>query len=330
MDLSIIVPVYQVEDFIHACIESIYQQGLDETRFELIIVNDGTKDRSMERIADLLAIHHNITVINHTTNMSLSVARNEGIAQARGEYILMPDSDDLLIENSLPDLLQTALETKADLVLADFLIKTTEEINAMKGFEQPSYETVEKTGNQIFMEYYTPYQSYVWRTLFRRQFLLDNKLTFYPGICFQDVPFTNECYQKAGKCIKTNRVLNIYRVGQESSSKTLNTKKTRDFCISLTETWKLTAMEGLSEETIDRIHDNVFKSFEFLISWTVYSIENLSQGVDVIKFLRKCCPELHFRHGLRQCISSYFFRHTPTAFMAFHYYSRRLKEKIRR
>ena len=64
MDLSIIVPVYNVEQYIRTCIESIYKQGLDEDRFEVLIVNDGTKDRSMEVIADIIESHKNIVVIN--------------------------------------------------------------------------------------------------------------------------------------------------------------------------------------------------------------------------------------------------------------------------
>ena len=73
MDLSIIVPVYNVEKYIRSCIESIFIQGLDDTDFEVIIVNDGTKDRSMEMIADIIAEHKNITVINQE-NQGLSVA----------------------------------------------------------------------------------------------------------------------------------------------------------------------------------------------------------------------------------------------------------------
>jgi len=128
MDISIIVPVYNVEKYVHACLESIYRQHLDEERFEVIIVNDGTKDRSMDVIQDIIKAHTNITVINQE-NLSLSVARNNGIAAAKGEYILMPDSDDLLIDDSLPPLLDKALETKADLVVADFLEMTDEEID---------------------------------------------------------------------------------------------------------------------------------------------------------------------------------------------------------
>ena len=101
LKLSIIVPVYNVEKYIRPCIESIFKQGLDDEDFEVIIVNDGSTDKSMDMIADIIPLHRNITVINQE-NKSLSVARNNGLAIAKGEYIIMPDSDDLLIENSLP------------------------------------------------------------------------------------------------------------------------------------------------------------------------------------------------------------------------------------
>ena len=90
MKFSVVVPVYNVEKYVRPCLESILRQGLDEDCYEVIIVNDGTKDRSMEMIADLIDEHANISVINQE-NQSLSVARNNGIAKAKGEY-----TDDLL------------------------------------------------------------------------------------------------------------------------------------------------------------------------------------------------------------------------------------------
>ena len=131
LKLSIIVPVYKVEKYIRSCIESIFMQGLDDEEFEIIIINDGTPDNSMGVIEDIINQHKNIKVINQE-NQGLSVARNKGIVAARGEYILMSDSDDLLIYNSLKPLLEKALESKADLVVADFLEMTTEEIQNLK------------------------------------------------------------------------------------------------------------------------------------------------------------------------------------------------------
>ena len=191
MDLSIIVPVYNVEKYIRPCFESIFRQGLEDDRFEIIIVNDGTPDRSMEMITDIIGQHQNITIINQE-NQGLSGARNNGIAVAKGEYIFMPDSDDILIENSLKPLLEKALETKADLVVADFLEMDDEEIDDFhkKDFKQPELQFKKFVGEQIFLEVLNPYHCYVWRTLYRREFLNTENMISYPGIRYQDIPFT--------------------------------------------------------------------------------------------------------------------------------------------
>ena len=122
-------------------------QGLDDEEFEIIIINDGTPDNSIGVIEDIINQHKNIKVINQE-NQGSSVARNNGIAAAKGEYMLMPDPDDLLIYNSLKPLLEKALETKADLVVADFLEMTTEEIQNLKmdNIILNEDHTIEKSG----------------------------------------------------------------------------------------------------------------------------------------------------------------------------------------
>jgi glycosyltransferase involved in cell wall biosynthesis len=169
------------------------------------------------------------------------MARNNGMAIARGEYILMPDSDDLLVENSLKPLLKKALETKVDLVVADFLTMNDDEINNRQLIYQQEFSMKEKTGEKLYMDDFKPNQSYVWRTLYKKDFITKNNLKFIPGIYFQDVPFTHEAYLKAKTCIKTSWLLNIYRRGQESASNlsTFNLKKAHDFCIAIAKSWEL-------------------------------------------------------------------------------------------
>ena len=150
MKLTIILPVFNVEDYIRPCLESILRQGLDDDCYEIIIINDGTKDKSMEVISDIIEAHHNIQIVEQE-NQGLSVVRNNGIAMAKGEYILMPDSDDLLIDNSLSTLLEAALSTKADLVVADFINMTDEEIDfsmAHPPQQRTEFEYKEKTGSK--------------------------------------------------------------------------------------------------------------------------------------------------------------------------------------
>lgn len=88
LKLSIIVPVYNVEKYIKQCLESIFNQGLEEDSFEVIVVNDGTQDRSIDIISDLLAFHNNLRIIEQS-NQGLSVARNNGLKAAKGEYVFL-------------------------------------------------------------------------------------------------------------------------------------------------------------------------------------------------------------------------------------------------
>ena len=332
ISLSIIVPVYNVEKYIRPCIDSIFNQGLEEDCFEVIIINDGTKDKSMEMIADIISRHHNITVINQE-NQGLSVVRNTGIAAAKGEYILMPDSDDLLIEHSLKPLLEIALATKDDLVVADFLKMSDEEIEHSKTHpieQKKEFEYQEKTGEQLFLEDLNQYQCVVWRTLYRRAFLIENNLKFVPGIYIQDVPFTNECYLKAGKCIKTSWLLNIYRRGHESATSSFNIKKLKDFSIALAKTWELTRLEGLSSSTQFKLRQNVYNSFS-LIAWiTTNQIKNASERKEVLDFLKQQAPDLSFNNGRKQKIVSFLYKHLPHTYIHIRYlYATFIEDNVR-
>lgn len=314
--LSIIVPVYNVEKYIRPCLESIFHQGLNENAFEVIIVNDGTKDQSMEMIQDIINLHSNITVINQE-NQGLSVARNNGIAAAKGEYIMMPDSDDLLVENSLKPLLEIALETKVDLVVADFINMTDEEIEQNK--DRPLQKTVfnyrQKTGEELLLQDLNPYQCYVWRTLFRREFLIKNNLSFVPGIYIQDVPFTHECYLKAKKCIRTSWLLNIYRKGHESATFSFNKKKAKDFCTAIAKTWELTRLDGLSLKIQNKLQEDVYTSFSAVLWIITHKINKSSDRIEIFDFLKQQAPDLCFRNGTKQKIDSFMYRHLPHLFI---------------
>ena len=318
--LSIIVPVYNVEKYIRPCFESIFHQGLDDDCFEVIIVNDGTKDNSMEMIADIISKHKNVTVINQE-NQGLSVARNNGIALAKGEYLLLPDSDDLLIYNSLPYLLKHALSSKADLVVADFLKLEDEDVKKldMNTIKQKDGKIIEKTGGRLFLEDLNPYQSYIWRTLFRRQFILDNNLYYTPGIKYQDVPYTHECYLKAQKCLRINWLLNIYRRRSGSATYSFNLTQSRDFCIAIGKTWELSHMEGITPEELKKLHNDVFTSTSVMLWCTSHAAKNASEREGVIDFLKEQAPDLNLTYGFKQKIATFLFRNIPHTFIHLRY-----------
>ena len=309
--LSIIVPVYNVEQYIRPCFESIFNQGLNDDEFEVIIINDGTKDKSMEMIEDIISQHTNITIINQE-NQGLSVARNNGIKAAKGEYILMPDSDDMLVEKSIPYLLQQALSSRADLVVADFIIVQDHSVNKTpQNICQDEVTTIEKTGERLFLEDLNPYQCYVWRTLFRRKFLLDNNIKFVPGIFYQDVPFTHECYLKAKRCIRTSQLLNIYRRRPGSASFFFRLFKARNFSIAIAQTWKLTYLEGISAQQLKKLKNDIYISLTMLIYLISHDDSPFSEKRKAIKFLKQLAPDITFDNGIKQRIYSFLYKKRP-------------------
>lgn len=320
MDLSIIVPVYNVEKYVRSCIESIFKQELDEDRFEVIIVNDGTKDRSMEVIEDIIAAHTNITVINQE-NLGLSVARNNGIAAAKGEYILMPDSDDLLIENSLMPLLEKALETKVDMVVADFLSMTDEEIDNFykEDFQQPELQFKKIVGEQLYLDVLNPYHCYVWRTLYKREFLVTKDLIFYPGIKYQDIPFTHECYLKANNCICSNIRLNIYRKWPGSSTNAYKIDNSKHFITAIAITWKLRQIEGLSSNLVYKLEDNVYISFRAMLYDTLHSIKGKNDRYVLMNYINFQAPDLNFTHSIQQKLITFMVKKMPHLFINIYY-----------
>ncbi|WP_234013282.1 glycosyltransferase family 2 protein [Cronobacter dublinensis] len=119
--VSIIIPVYNTEKYIAECLESVLSQyvlGMDaQTAIEIIIVNDGSPDNSLDIINTYKDKYRNILVI-HQKNSGQSVARNNAIEIARGEYIFFLDSDDLLPSGAISSLYKLAMETGSEVVVS--------------------------------------------------------------------------------------------------------------------------------------------------------------------------------------------------------------------
>ena len=316
--LSIIVPVYNVEKYIRPCIESIFKQGLDENDFEVIIVNDGSTDRSMEMIEEIISQHNNIIVINQE-NLGISVARNNGIAAAKGDYILMPDSDDLLIENSLKPLLEKALETKADLVVADYLKMSDEEIDSLSTIPQNDFVFQEKTGEETFLEVLNPNYCYVWRTLYRKEFLTSKNISFVPNLKYEDILFTHECYLKAKCCIKTNILLYIYRRWFGSLTNAYTIDNSRHYIIALSKTWNLRQIEGHSSDMLYKLEEDVYMLFRMMLYHTIHCVKRKTDRNGIIDSVNHYIPDLNFKHGIQQRLITMMTKKMPHFFINFYY-----------
>lgn len=115
MKLSIIIPVYKVEEYVENCLKSIVAQDIPTDDYEIIVINDGSPDKSKEIILNFQKNQPNLIFIDQE-NQGVSVARNRGLEVAKGDYILFVDPDDTIEENSLRTILQHANEKAIDIM----------------------------------------------------------------------------------------------------------------------------------------------------------------------------------------------------------------------
>ena len=113
MILSIIIPVYNVEPFVEKCIRSCEAQDASKDDYEIVVVNDGSKDNSVDVVNRVANEFENIRVLSQP-NAGLSAARNTGMREAKGEYYMFVDSDDWIAENCLTKLIGKLRKERPD------------------------------------------------------------------------------------------------------------------------------------------------------------------------------------------------------------------------
>ena len=293
--LSIIIPVYKVEKYIRSCVMSVFRQGLEDNDYELILVDDGTPDRSIEQISDLLILHSNIKVI-HQDNSGLPAARNRGLSEATGEYVFFLDSDDVLTDNALSLLLEKASMKNADLSMADFITLTDKDIDSLQDFSfQKGNLWTEKTGRQLLIEDQNPgFGAFtVWHTLYRHSFLKEHNIRFVPGISYaEDFPFTHECCLRAKLCLKTDLVVTIYRQRTSQMTSCFTERNAMDYAKAIGLTWALRKSISLSTEDFDKLKFNVSDTYLWMIHMTLTYIKGVSRQIHALNYLVNQTPGL--------------------------------------
>lgn len=206
--ISIVVPVYNVEEYLRECVDSVLQQTYGD--FEIILVNDGSTDSSPAICAEYAQRDGRVRLI-HQENQGLSAARNTGIDAARGEYLLFLDSDDYLPEGTLENLHGLAVAHNADFVTGPFLrlfengsIRPARMRDPIHGVEV--YTGYDKMDNYIRVPKQT---NSVWGKLFARE--LFSEIRFPVGKLFEDVFVTYRLVHNAKRLVLTEKPSYVYR-----------------------------------------------------------------------------------------------------------------------
>lgn len=256
---SIIIPVYNVKQYLHDCLNSVLNQTF--LNYEVICINDGSTDGSSLILDEYAAKYSNVSIINQE-NKGLSAARNAGIRAAKGDYIFFLDSDDWIEPNTLKIL---AEKQKGEDLLC---------FNGRRYFEDGTTEPPDAgivedrlTGWEYYNKYALVSRKFHFvctvLRLYRREYLLKNNLLFEEGIYHEDNLFTPlACYYaKSVKVIPD--ILYVYRIREGSITQTANVQRLFDM---ITVANKLSdffiPLSGIDKRTVYReIAGEYFKGF---------------------------------------------------------------------
>ena len=180
--ISIIVPVYNVELYIDACLDSIEQQTYKN--LEIIVVEDCSTDNSTQAIKYHLK-DNRIKLIQHENNSGLSAARNTGIEAATGEYMMFVDSDDIIDLNLIKTCVDCAIQTGAELITYDF----TAFIDGVKKTDLPYPSFNSESGAVLKNEEYFNLPHFAWLKFIRTNIVRSASLSFPVGLYYEDWPF---------------------------------------------------------------------------------------------------------------------------------------------
>jgi glycosyltransferase involved in cell wall biosynthesis len=255
IEISVIVPVYNVEEYLPKCLDSILNQTFKD--FELILIDDGSTDGS-GRICDEYAIIDNRIKVFHKRNEGQAIAKNFGIDNSLGKYISFVDSDDWIDENMLLEMYQEAISNDADIVIAGhYVVNLDNTIECINILNKRKLNRLEAT--KLILED-TQILSFPWDKIYRRE--LFDGIKYSEKRIFEDTATTYKLFNKANVLVQLNQSY-YYYVRRESGtcldpefSKVI--KRKMDNYLAFQERYEFTLA---NKEYADVIHDCQAKAF---------------------------------------------------------------------
>lgn len=154
--VSVIVPVYNTEKYLARCIDSICTQTY--SNLEILLIDDGSRDNSGVICDEYVKKDKRVRVI-HRENSGVSITRNIGIKEARGDYIAFVDSDDFIDKDMFDTLVKRAIKCCSDIVMCKYYIKKSKEISVASMDYEEVYNGEEDVKNKLLYAYYTDYHN---------------------------------------------------------------------------------------------------------------------------------------------------------------------------
>lgn len=226
--ISIIIPVYNVEPYVEACIESVMRQTYDG-QMECIVVDDCGTDKSMEIVEKLIAEYtgpFSFIVIHHERNRGLSSARNTGMDNVKGDYLFFLDSDDEITDDCIEKLVEPLNHEYYDIVVGSIAIYGGKQPYNLLRLHLPD-QTILR-GIDILNTYRTKWNMMAQNKLYRTGFVRESYLSFCEGLIHEDELWSFQIACMANSLYAIQQTTYLYRIrknGIKSLSKGENRMK---------------------------------------------------------------------------------------------------------
>lgn len=175
--ISYIIPCYNAEKYISRCLDSIYNQEISESDFEIICINDCSPDNMRDIILEYQKQHNNLKLIEHTENKRQGGARNTGLRNAKGKYVWFIDNDDCIKENCVCELLSICFENDLDLLQFNYCSQGKNSLFLEEDTTVTGFSYLKKwlnTGESVKYSYMFS----IWTRLLKRELLINNNIFF--------------------------------------------------------------------------------------------------------------------------------------------------------
>jgi glycosyltransferase involved in cell wall biosynthesis len=226
LKLSIVVPIYKVEQYLAKCVESLLNQDLLPEEYEIILVDDGSPDRCGMICEEYAASHSNIRVV-HRKNGGLSVARNSGIAVAQGRFVQFVDSDDYLEPNVLKTLVDKMETDTLDVLRFNYQnVNENYEVFEPNKVNKPFVDYRDEVCDGLtFLTERLGFGCYAWQFVISRELL--KGCFFKVGIYLEDSEWTPRLLLKASKVTSTDLLVYNYLMRKGSITQSEDDMKKR-------------------------------------------------------------------------------------------------------
>lgn len=285
--LSFIVPFYNVEKYIEECIRSLYNQDIPHEEYEVICVDDCSQDGSRAIVELLQKEYPTLRLLVHTENKRQGGARNTGLKEAKGQFIWFVDADDYIKSNCLGGMLELAEKEKLDVLKFYFDYSNSQQMQRLIGSD------IVTTGSELIFNVEKSASiinrcNSAVQQLIRREYLIENAITFEEGVQYEDDDYAYQLYAYANRAYLTAYAPYVVRISPDSTTRRNNDlRRVRDI---YAQALRMEKLDGKLAKSDERWHFMVTECIKDCINNCIFvMLKGLSAR-----------EQLHFWYGDRK------------------------------